>query len=750
MNILIFGSGGREHAMCKSLLQDKTVKLYCISEDINPFIKSIVIEYLLIEIVDKNMNILKYCIKNWNIDYVVIGPEKYLERKIVDILEPLVPCIGPRYNHAKIETDKSFARQLLFENGFDDYLPRFHIITNFKEIDVINSFTEDYVVKPSGLSSGKGVKLSGEHLKDKKDGIHYCKQILSEGNSVVLEQKLFGQEFSLMSFCDGKNIKHMPLVQDYKRLNDGDKGPNTGSMGSISYSNHSLPFLSEEDLKTAQELNFVVTHLLKKINNDNGYKGILYGSYIKTLDGIKIIEYNARFGDPECINVLHLLDNTICNLNSIFKSIIHQNLDTINIKFKNENTVCKYLVPKEYPIKKTILPINIPILNYYISGVTMINNNLYTTGSRILAMIESGDFEDSSNLINKNYDKFFQNYHWRKDIGDTNITYKKSGVNIDEGNKCVKLMKPYIQNTYNQYSENNFGDFGGLFNLGEYLDRYKYQNPILVSSTDGVGTKTRFMNKYGGVNTLKNLGIDIVNHCINDILVKGAKPLYFLDYLAYHRLESKHATNIVQGMSEACKKSNCIIIGGETAEMPGVYRDLEFDIAGTITGIVDKNNVIDGKKNIKEGNIVLALPSNGLHTNGYSLVLKLLEKFTPPNDLMDYLCRPHKSYLDEIISLNEKINILGLCHITGGGLIDNPERILPKGLNMKINKKSWVLPKIYKWIQIFGKLEMNEMYRVFNCGIGMLIVIDKNDIDKSMEIIYKYGGFVIGEIQNYK
>jgi phosphoribosylaminoimidazole synthetase/phosphoribosylamine--glycine ligase len=754
MNILILGSGGREHAICKALLYDK-VKLFCISETSNPFIDLLTETYLTFD-VTKNLELLYQCIELWNIKYVVVGPEKYLQNKIVDKLQKIVPCIGPTYDFAKIELDKSFCREFFFYNGLQEYLPHFSIVNKKDELNKKLFLNDNSVIKPSGLCSGKGVKIIGEHLDTIEAGINYCKEILDKEQTVVIEEKLVGKEFSLMSFCDGVHLKHLPLVQDFKRLNEYDKGPNTGSMGSVSYSDHKLPFLSDEDIENAKRINENVIKILNEHKGCVGYRGILYGSFMKTKTGIKIIEYNARFGDPECINILYLLDNTCVSLNTIFLSIIKGKLNDINIKFKNENTVCKYLVNNDYPYKKVVESIKLPLeaLNYdfFISSVSKINNNYFTNGSRILALIKTGEFTECCNEINDVFEKYFSDFYWRKDIGQNQITYKGSGVDIDEGTLAVQMMKPHIKKTFNRFVVDNYGDFGGVYNLSSYLNLNKYDQPMLVSSTDGVGTKTRFIKIYNK-NKISNLGRDIVNHSINDILVKGAIPLFFLDYLAYNKLNSKMAETIVSGMSDSCVESNCVLIGGETAEMASVYRENEFDIAGTIVGIVDQKNIIDGKKNINEGNIVIGLPARGLHTNGYSLILKILEVHKNHNkDLLDeetlnYLSYYHKSYLKEIMELRKLVSILGLCHITGGGLIENPKRILREDLSLYIDTNSWDLPKIYEWIQKYSNLELKQLYKIFNCGIGMLIVIDKKDKVEAMNILNNYGGFLVGTIK---
>jgi phosphoribosylaminoimidazole synthetase len=252
---------------------------------------------------------------------------------------------------------------------------------------------------------------------------------------------------------------------------------------------------------------------------------------------------------------------------------------------------------------------------------------------------------------------------------------------------------------------------------------------------DGVGTKSIFVKNILGEYGLEYLGMDLVSHCINDILVSGAKPLFFLDYFASSKLSPNEVVNFVKGVSKICKKYNIILAGGETAEMPQVYNAHHCDLVGTIVGTVTKNTMIKSKQNIKKGNIILGLKSNGLHTNGYSLLRKLLvvseeKNLYPSKDILSRLCNPHKCYLDEVNEIQEKITINGLCHITGGGFIDNPPRVLSSDLSLDLNKELLFNDPIYVWIKSLNYVTEEEMMQVFNCGFGMLVFISPDDLNK--------------------
>lgn len=306
-------------------------------------------------------------------------------------------------------------------------------------------------------------------------------------------------------------------------------------------------------------------------------------------------------------------------------------------------------------------------------------------------------------------------------------TYKAAGVDIEAGEKTVEKIKGYAKSTFNKSVLADIGMFGAFYEP----DFSDLKNPVLVSSVDGVGTKLKIaiaMDKHD------TIGQDLVNHCVNDIAVCGAKPLFFLDYYATGKLNPEKAADVVKGFSIACKENNCALIGGETAEMPGLYDEKDYDVSGTIVGVVDKSKIIDGKR-IKKGDLLIGFPSNGLHTNGYSLARKvLLEKFNVSdqidelnNVLGDELLKIHKSYLPLITALKISVDVKGLSHITGSGIVGNTSRIIPRGLGLQIHWGAWEMPAIFKLIQSTGNISNDEMHKAFNCGIGLVAVIAKED-----------------------
>src|SRR5262245_49467229 len=303
------------------------------------------------------------------------------------------------------------------------------------------------------------------------------------------------------------------------------------------------------------------------------------------------------------------------------------------------------------------------------------------------------------------------------------MDYKASGVDIDAGNEAVRRIRGLAKSTFMPAVLSDIGSFGGLFRL----DRERYEEPVLVSSADGVGTKLKVAFMTGRHDTI---GADLVNHCVNDILVQGAEPLFFLDYLATGRLEPSIAEQVIGGVARACRENGCALIGGETAEMPGFYGDGEYDIAGFIVGVVDRPRIVDGRT-IEPGDALIGLPSTGLHTNGYSLARRVFfetvgwktNTFVPElgKSAGDALLAPHKSYLRYVRPLLERGLAKGLAHITGGGITENLPRALPEGCMAEIDTRAWSVPPIFKVIQERGDIATAEMFRAFNMGIGLII-----------------------------
>ncbi|MCP3690168.1 MAG: phosphoribosylformylglycinamidine cyclo-ligase [Gammaproteobacteria bacterium] len=320
---------------------------------------------------------------------------------------------------------------------------------------------------------------------------------------------------------------------------------------------------------------------------------------------------------------------------------------------------------------------------------------------------------------------------------ETSLSYRDSGVDIDAGNELVERIKPAIKSTHREGCVGSIGGFGGLFDLP--LERY--QKPMLVSGTDGVGTKLKLAIDLQQYDTI---GIDLVAMCANDIAVLGAEALFFLDYYATAKLHLDIAEPVINGIAEGCRLAGCALIGGETAEMPGMYSGEDFDLAGFCVGIVEKDNIIDGSR-VRPGDSIIALASSGPHSNGYSLIRKIIEVSGADLDidcddrtLGKALLEPTRIYVKNLLELTQSVPVNAIAHITGGGLLENIPRVLPDHCAADIDLSSWVLPAVFDWLQKTGDVENREMYRTFNCGIGMVLVVDSTNehtvLDKLAEL----------------
>ena len=322
------------------------------------------------------------------------------------------------------------------------------------------------------------------------------------------------------------------------------------------------------------------------------------------------------------------------------------------------------------------------------------------------------------------------------------LSYRDAGVDIDAGDALVEAIKPFAKRTLRAEVLAGIGGFGALCEIPK-----KYRQPVLVSGTDGVGTKLKLAFALGRHDTV---GIDLVAMSVNDVLVQGAEPLFFLDYFACGKLDNRVAADVIKGIARGCELAGCALIGGETAEMPGMYPPGEYDLAGFCVGVVEKERIIDGRS-IKPGDAILGLASSGPHSNGFSLIRRILERSKPDPGLLDAIMEPTRIYVKSILKLIESVPVKGLAHITGGGIVGNVPRILQKNLAARIRKDAWPRPELFQWLQREGKVAEDEMHRVFNCGIGMAAVVAAEHAKRAAEQLRGSGETVyeIGVIEKH-
>lgn len=439
MNILLVGGGAREHAMAKALFRSSSHPLiYCCAPTLNPGIESLATDYWTGDIIDANA-ILNQA-KAWKIDFAIIGPEAPLESGIADALQKKgIAVIGPTKSLARIETSKIFTRDLLTKHHVAGS-PQYKF---FSELAGVKDFLKllgngNYVIKADGLMGGKGVKVAGDHLHSLDEAYQFCESLIAASHAFLIEEKCIGQEFSLMCFCDGKNLIPMPLVQDHKRAYVNDEGPNTGGMGSYSDANHRLPFVSVDDVVAAMKINHEAVHALMKECGEK-YKGILYGSFMATKYGVRLIEYNARFGDPEVMNVLAILETDFV---AICQAILDGTLEKMDVRFSLLATVCKYVVPEGYPdhaCMNACLDVS-DVENkaqLYYAGVEMRDEKLVATGSRAVAIVGvANTIAAAEKMAEADVLRIHGNVFHRSDIGTEELIQRRV-TQMQELRRCI-------------------------------------------------------------------------------------------------------------------------------------------------------------------------------------------------------------------------------------------------------------------------------------------------------------------------
>lgn len=771
IRILLVGNGGREHCLAWKLSQSHRVEAIIVVPG-NAGTELCAKTTNVTSVQPDDFPGLVELARRMNINLLVPGSEAPLVAGIESHFRAVgISCYGPSKQAARLEGSKTFAK---------DFMRRHNIPTaeyrNFSNYDDAKNYLEEVphkvVIKASGLAGGKGVIIpdSKEEAISALNEIMLQREYGSAGEEVVIEEFLEGDELSILSFSDGYTIRSLPPAQDHKRIFDGDQGPNTGGMGCYAPTKTATKTLIDEIQSTILETTIVG---MRKENSP--FIGTLFTGLMITKNGPKVLEYNVRFGDPETQTLLPLLSNDT-DLAEIMIACAGRYLDCVKISVNSMSSATVVIAAGGYPGKYAKgTPITLcapvsPAFNIFHAGTTSQDGQLRTAGGRVIAVqaMATGLEQAVQNAYESIRYVQFEGMYYRKDIAhrafrnirskeeekEEALTYGAAGVDIDAGNAFVERIKEAVASTARAGADAEIGGFGGEVDL----EKAGFKGaPILVGAIDGVGTKlliAQAMKTHGTV------GIDLVAMNVNDLIVQGAEPLMFLDYYGCSNLNQRNATSFVEGVASGCRIAGCALVGGETAEMPNMYKLDEYDVAGAAIGVVTSDLKLPRKDEMVAGDILVGLASEGIHSNGFSLVRRIVERegLSYDSDLApwdqsgllgDSLLRPTRIYVTSVQQVTRQKLVKGLSHITGGGLIENIPRMLPAHLGAEVDLTSWPRPAVFQWLQRAGNVPVEEMAKTFNCGIGMVAVVSTEKLESVVaafeaagETVYRIGHLV--------
>jgi phosphoribosylamine--glycine ligase/phosphoribosylaminoimidazole synthetase len=739
LTVLVVGSGGREHALAHAL----SASPQCARLIVAPGNGGIDAERWPLAVDDVEA-IAQRCVTE-GVDLVVIGPEAALAAGLADACHARgIAVFGPQRDLARLESSKAFARQLAEELGLPG--PR---SATFQPGDLdgarrwIAELGAAVVVKQSGLAAGKGVVVPADDAET-DDALTAA---LAMGE-VVLEERLTGPECSLISLCDGTRSVPLPIAQDHKRIGEGDTGPNTGGMGA--YAPAPVGFSAQE--LNARFIQPIIDHLAAA---GTPYVGVLYAGLMLTSKGPRLLEYNCRFGDPEAQVVLPLIEGDLLEL---LMACTRGHLTSDAVVVAGGAALGVVVASAGYPASVTtgeVIDLTVPHDAHsmvFHAGTEQADGRVVTAGGRVLTCVGVGDtLAEARDRAYATVDGVsFPGAQYRRDIGWRAAaaqlhSYAAAGVDIDEGGRAVELLRDSVARTTTPAVLAGVGSFGGALDVS-FLKNFEH--PVLVASTDGVGTKVELAAR---TRRLRGVGVDIVNHCINDVLVQRARPLFFLDYLASSQLVAADVAEVVAGIADACEASGCVLLGGETAEMPGVYAPGAFDIAGTLVGVAERAELLP-RPDVAVGDVLVGVASSGPHTNGYSFLRRLfdwlpLDAQPEPLErpLVDALLEPHRSYLPVLAAALATEAVKALVHITGGGLPENVPRVLPDGVGARVYLGSWPVPPLFQLVRQVSVVDDVELHRTLNMGVGMVLVVHPNDV-AAVQAAIAEDTWLIGEL----
>ncbi|EEH50218.1 phosphoribosylamine-glycine ligase [Paracoccidioides brasiliensis Pb18] len=781
LRVLVVGSGGREHAFAWKLSHSPLVDIVYVA----PGNGGTAAGDSKITNVDIKANdysgLVAFSQKN-NINLVVPGPEAPLVDGILKFFQSVgIRCFGPSQAAARMEGSKTFSK---------DFMKRHNIPTaaykNFSDYAeasrYLDSVNHDVVIKASGLAAGKGVIIpqSKEEAHKALREIMLERQFGEAGDEVVIEECLEGDELSILTFSDGYTIRSLPPAQDHKRIFDGDRGPNTGGMGCYAPTR-----IASKDVLEEIDRTIVLPSINGMRREGFPFVGILFTGLMMTKNGPKVLEYNVRGGDPETQTLLPLLSDDT-DLAEVMVACTDHWLDGVTLKVEPKFSATVIAVAEGYPgsyAKGRDITLDAHAADTLIfhAGTTLTNNQLKTSGGRVIAATSTAPTleEAVKNAYTGISTIHFQGIHYRKDIAHRAfksttttptspsstpakpLTYAAAGVSIDAGNDLVQRIKANVAQTRRPGTDAIIGGFGGTFSLSTCNSGFHPSSPTLIGAIDGVGTKLVIANEMRIHNTV---GIDLVAMNVNDLVVQGAEPLFFLDCYSCGKLDVVTAAAFVSGVAAGCVDAGCALVGGETAEMPGLYAGTTYDAVGAAVGAIDTSSraILPDLDKMQVGDVLLGLASSGPHSNGYSLVRKIVERSglsyhdaapfeTTAPSLGAALLTPTRIYVKPLLAALGSVHggaIKGLAHITGGGLVENIPRVLPKHLSALVDVSSWPLPPVFRWLKKTGGVTGAEMGRAFNNGVGMIVVVGKGDVEKVKGLLEQRGErvFVVGEL----
>ncbi|KAJ7040371.1 aminoimidazole ribonucleotide synthetase [Mycena alexandri] len=752
IRILLLGSGGREHALAWKLSHSPLVDHIFVcpgNGGTNQLPKTTNVSTVSSSDFPA---LVAFALQN-QLNLVVPGPEQPLVDGVETYFRKVgIPVFGPSALAARMEGSKKFSKDFMARQAIPTAKFKSFAASQFDEaVTYVKTCGFKVVLKADGLAAGKGVLLP----ETTEEAIKGLKEILVDGvfgDAVVVEELLIGPEISVLAFSDGYSIVPLPAGQDHKRIGEGDVGPNTGGMGVYAPAPVATPAVME------QILNESLRPTIDGMRREGfPFVGMLFTGFMLTADGPKVLEYNVRFGDPETEALMLLLAED-CDLAAILLACAEHRLDSVEVTIRPGYAVSVVLAsqgyPGSYPKGKSLeikdVPSNVVVFH---AGTTVSNGEILTAGGRVIVVTaHAPTLQEALDSVYAGVDKVsFEGKTYRRDIAHralkaasqstTGLTYAQVGVSVDAGNSLVETIKPYVRSTRRPGADGEIGGFGGVFDLkaAGYID------PVLVSGTDGVGTKLRVAVDVG-VHDL--VGIDLVAMSVNDLLVQGAEPLYFLDYYGCSKLDVDVAAQVIKGIAEGCRQAECALIGGETAEMPGMYKDDDYDLAGFAVGAVERHLILP-KPNIMAGDILLGITSSGLHSNGFSLVRKIISisglTYASPcpwdeqSTLGRALLEPTRIYVKQVLPAAKAGLLKGMSHITGGGFIENIPRVLPKHLGCYIDARAWPLPPVFRFLMQHGGVAPLEMARTFNNGLGMVCIVSHKDVEVAIDALQRSG-----------